>query len=139
MKAILISAILLLACNVFDQNALQTQITGKWEIKKVKFPEEYSESSSSKNIMFFGTQVWANAEGKYFQFKEDSIVLTNVFLHNNEPLKLFYKQEDQNVIRIALNKSFDEKSFIMEIEVKDENMVWRIDKALEVSLNKELD
>lgn len=120
--------------NSKSKSSTNSNIIGKWKIKKVKFPEKYFDASNSKNIMFFGSQLWANAEGKFFHFKKGTIVLTNIFLHENEPLKLLYKWEAQNEIRIYLDESDVDKSFKINTNIKTDEMIWTIDNILEVSL-----
>jgi len=123
---------------------LQEDITGKWKIEEKENVGEFKwEQDVLKNSSFFGSELWADAVGKYFEFRLDGHVETDIAgVNMSEVIELIYHVSKENEILnfTAINlkdpntESFE---FFVELEVKnDETMFWTLDGLTKFKLKR---
>jgi len=146
---------LFLGCRSLDQNKQnfnQTDLNGKWviqEIDQITDPSLITPSSTHNLLDFFGAEIWLMAEGKYFEFKENGALETNI--HINDPSsnpelsewaelskKVYFGYNFNSNLTILI---YSEKELIYESQVKvisfDSNqIIWEIGELLKVTLIK---
>lgn len=122
-------------------------ILGKWKVERiynVVHGKDVDESDFNPNtdsiglVLLFGPSAWYSSVGKYFHFKENGELETNIFPSEYaELLNLKYKNDKKLIIH-AIPKLEGEPivSYTEIIKLSETKMVWELDNLLMVTLVK---
>ena len=127
--------------NMNDSTGSKTElIAGKWEIEKIDVmndPDFITPSDTIGLITMFGTG-WHNAEGKYFYFKENGEVETDILPHEiTEMWNLSFEVKDKLLIHGILKSGGDTiTSYTNVISLNENKMIWNVEQLLKITLVK---
>lgn len=137
----------------YNQEIDLFDIQGKWVVNKIELitdPSLLMPSGTMDLISLFGTEIWTQAEGKYFEFRENDVLRTDML--DNDPslsreMAELAEMTDKIEFRYRFNTdlvivTYFENEIIYESPVKvlnleKEKMVWDIGGLYKITLLKE--